>query len=88
MVSGAKKSVNARWMAQKAQTTGYEIQFSTAPTFKYIHTIKVSSNKQTTTVIKNLKSKRTYYVRMRTYKAVGKVRYYSSWTHTRKVTTK
>ena len=88
LVSGAKKSVNARWMAQKTQTTGYEIQFSTAPTFKYIHTIKVSSNKQTTTVIKNLKSKRTYYVRMRTYKAVGKVRYYSSWTHTRKVTTK
>ena len=88
LVSGAKKSVNARWMAQKTQTTGYEIQFSTAPTFKYIHTIKVGSNKQTTTVIKNLKSKRTYYVRMRTYKAVGKVRYYSSWTHTRKVTTK
>ena len=36
--------------------------------------------KTVSTVIKNLKQGKTYYVRIRTYKTVGGKKYYSEWS--------
>lgn len=46
-------------------------------------TVKASSK-----TIKGLKSKKTYYVRVRAYKQVGKQKAYSSWSSKKKVRTK
>lgn len=52
----------------------------------------VSKQKKTSTAIKNLKAKKKYYVRIRTYKNVkfnGKtVKVYSKWSKSKSVKTK
>jgi hypothetical protein len=54
--------------------------------------VLVSKQKKTSTAIKNLKGKKKYYVRIRTYKNVkfnGKtVKVYSSWSKSKSVKTK
>lgn len=52
------------------------------------YTVKVTSAKTVSKTIKNLKAKKTYYVRIRTYKTVGKTPYYSDWSAKKSVTTK
>lgn len=77
-VKGASKKLIVDWKAQKSQTTGYQIQYSSSSRFtsKTSVTLTVASNKVTEKAIKKLKAKKKYYVRIRTYKNVkvnGKV---------------
>lgn len=83
-----KKSFTATWKKQATQTTGYQIQYSLKKNFKSAKTVTVSKNKTTKTTIKKLKAKKTYYVRIRTYKTVGKQKIYSSWSKSKTVKTK
>ena len=83
-----------KWKKQTTQTSGYEVQYSTTKTFtkKTTKLLKVNSNKITTKTFSKLKAKKTYYVRIRTYKNV-KVngttkKIYSNWSKTMKVITK
>lgn len=85
--SGSKK-FTVKWKKQSTQTTGYQIQYSTSSKFKSPKYVTVTSNKTTSKTIKKLKAKKKYYVRVRTYKTVGKTKYYSSWSKTKSVTTK
>lgn len=48
----------------------------------------VNKNSTTKKTISKLKAKKKYYVRIRTYKTVGKQKYYSDWSKGVKVTTK
>ncbi|MFR8616964.1 MAG: fibronectin type III domain-containing protein [Anaerostipes hadrus] len=45
----------------------------------------ISKNKTTSYTIKKLKKKKTYYVRIRTYKKVSGKTYYSEWSSMKKV---
>ena len=54
--------------------------YSTSKTFKKATTKTVKSYKTTSTTLKNLKAKKTYYVRVRTYKTVSGKKYYSAWS--------
>ena len=45
----------------------------------------IKKNKTSKTVLKGLKTKKKYYVRIRTFKTVGKKKYYSSWSSKKKV---
>ena len=45
----------------------------------------IKANKTTSTVLKKLKKKKTYYVRVRTYKKLGKKTYYSKWSNIKSV---
>lgn len=84
-----KKQLKVTWKKQVTQTTGYQIQYSTDKNFKKGNkTVTVSKNKTTSTTIKKLKSKKKYYVRIRTYKTVGKSKYYSSWGKSKAITIK
>ena len=76
------KQIKVLWKAQKTQTTGYQIQYSTSASFKKsaTKTLYIKSNKKTSTVIKKLKKNKKYYVRIRTYKKVSGKKYYSSWS--------
>ena len=83
------KSFTVKWAKKTTQTTGYQIQYSTSSKFaKGNKTLTVSSNKTTGKTIKGLKAKKKYYVRVRTYKTVSGVKYYSGWSAKKTVTTK
>ena len=73
---------------QATQTTGYQLQYGTSSKFKGAKTATITKNKTVSKAISKLKAKKKYYVRIRTYKTVGKQKYYSDWSKSVKVTTK
>ena len=88
LTTGSKR-FKATWKAQKTQTTGYEVQYSTNSKFKSGNKkVKIKKNKTISTTVKKLKGKKKYYVRIRTYKSVNGKKIYSDWSKSKKVTTK
>ena len=88
-VAAAKKGFKVTWKKQTSQTSGYEIQYSTDKNFKKaVKTVTIGKNKTTSKSITKLAAKKKYYVRIRTYKLVGKTKYYSDWSKISNVTTK
>lgn len=88
-----KKAFTVIWKKQpgkmsKSRITGYQIQYSTSKTFKTSRKVKVKGYSNTSKKISNLKAKKKYYVRIRTYKVIGKKTYYSKWSKKKYVTTK
>lgn len=83
-VTGGKKKITVTWKKQTAQTTGYQIQYSTSSNFKNAKTVTVSKNSTTKKTITGLKNGKKYYVRVRTYKTVKtghkSTKYYSNWS--------
>ena len=79
-LTAAKKSLKVVIKKQSSQTTGYEIQYSTSKKFTNAKTATVKSYKTTSTTLKSLSAKKTYYVRVRTYKTVNGKKYYSGWS--------
>ena len=84
------KQLKVTWKKLTTQTTGYQIQYSTSSKFtaKTTKTATVKSNKTTAKTFSKLKGKKRYYVRIRTYKAVGKTNYYSSWSVVKSIVVK
>ena len=76
------KKIKAIWK-KVTGAKGYEIQYSTNKKFKKA---KTKTTKKTTFVIKKLKKKKTYYVRVRAYKldAAGK-KVPGKWSKVKKV---
>ena len=88
-VTASKKAFTVKWKKQATQTTGYQIQYSTNKNFKSGNkTLTINSNKTVSKKISKLKSKKTYYVRIRTYKAISGTKYYSTWSKAKAVKTK
>ena len=84
-----KKQFKATWKAQKTQTSGYEVQYSTNKNFKSGNKkVIIKKNKTTSTTVKKLKKNKKYYVRIRTYKTVNGKKFYSSWSKSKNVKTK
>ncbi len=79
-LTAAKKSLKVKIKKQTTQTTGYEIQYSTSKKFKSAKKVIIKKAKTTSATIKKLKAKKTYYVRVRTYKTVNGKKYYSTWS--------
>ena len=83
-----KKSIKVTWKKVKG-IKGYQIQYSTNKKFKKGNkTITIKSTKSTSATIKKLKSKKKYYVRMRTYKVVNGKKVYSAWSKAKSVKVK
>ncbi|MCQ2462873.1 MAG: fibronectin type III domain-containing protein, partial [Clostridia bacterium] len=88
-VTSTKKGVAKVTLKKQAtQTTGYEIQYSTSKSFKSAKTVKIKNTGITAATIGKLTSKKTYYFRIRTYKTVSKVNYYSPWSSSKYVKVK
>ena len=85
-VSAVSKGFKTRW--KKADCSGYEIQYATNSKFTKNKKTVAVSKKSTSKTVKNLKAKKTYYVRIRRYKTVSGKKYYSDWSNAKKVTTK
>ncbi len=93
-LTAGKKGFIAKWKKQSAQTSGYEIQYSTSRKFtkKTTGTTTVKKSGTTSAKVKKLKARKKYYVRVRTFKTVkidGKTtKLYSVWSKNRTVLTK
>ena len=84
-ISAGKKKATIKWKKQTSQTNGYQIQYSLSKKFgQGTKTVTISKNKMIKTTIKRLKSKKRYYLRIRTYKKQkydGKsITLYSGWS--------
>ena len=88
-VKGAKKAFTAKWQKVTKCTTGYQLQYATAKNFKSgKKTITIANNKTTSKKVTGLDAKKTYYVRVRTYRTIDGKNYYSAWSNVKKVKTK
>ena len=63
--------------SQNAKATGYQVNYKTGNTQK---TVTVKSYKTLRTVLSSLKRRATYSVKVRSYKTISKVNYYSEWS--------
>lgn len=80
-----KKRLKVAWKKQAAKMststiTGYQIQYATSASFKGAKTVTVKGFKSTSKTIAKLKSGKKYYVRVWTYKTVGRTKLYSAWS--------
>lgn len=87
--STAAKSMKIKWK-KDTKATGYEIYYATTSNFakKGRKTVAISKNKTTSKTVKKLKSNKTYYVKIRSYKKVGSKKIYSDWSNVMNVQVK
>ena len=81
-ITAAKNTAKVKWK-KVSGAGGYQIQCSTSKNFKNAKTKTVKNI--TALKISKLSGKRTYYVRIRSWKKVGKNVYYSGWSKAKKV---
>ena len=79
--SSRKGQLQATWK-KTAGNAGYQIQYASNAKFSGA---KTKNTKATRYTFQGLKSKRKYYVRVRTYKKVGSNYWYSKWSNVRNV---
>ena len=79
-ITAGKKALTVKVTKKTTQVSGYQIQYSTSKSFKSYKTATLTSSKKTSATIKKLTAKKTYYVRVRTYKTVKGKKYYSAWS--------
>ena len=87
-IKAGKKSFTIKWTKMTKEVSGYEIQYALKKDFKGAKKTVIKSAKTTSKEIKKLKSKKTYYVHIRTYKTVKGKKFYSDWSATKKVKVK
>ena len=83
--SGASGKMTLKWV-QRSNATGYVIQYSTSSTFEGAKTVRIDKNSTVSTTIGGLAKGRKYYVRIKTFKTVSGVKYYSGWSEVKTVT--
>lgn len=89
-IKAKTKGFTVKWKKQSKSTTGYQVQYSTSKKFTKKTTVAKKIKKTSTTklTVKKLKSRKKYYVRVRTYQTVNGKKYYSGWSKVKSVTTK
>ena len=79
------KQLKATW-AKDTTATGYQIQYSTNSKFKSGNKTKtITKNKTTSATLTGLTKGKTYYVKVRAYKTVGKTKVYGAYSTVKKV---
>ncbi len=78
-LTAGKNQLLVKWK-KGSGITGYQIQYSTSKNFKVSKKVTIKDAATTAKVLKKLLAKKTYYVRIRTYKTVSGEKYYSKWS--------
>ncbi len=91
--AGRKKAISVSWVKAASPlgalyVDGYQIQYSTNRKFSNAKQVTVKGYAKTSKTIKNLKRKKRYYVRIRTFAKAGRHTYYSKWSGIRRVRTR
>lgn len=82
------KTVSVKWKRDNT-VTGYVIQYSTDKNFKKnVKKVTIGKNRTASTTIKKLRSKKTYYVRVASYKKVGGKTYTGKYSNVKKIKVK
>lgn len=85
--SKSAKKATLKWKAA-SKASGYCIQYATNSKFKSARTVLVKKANAKTKTITKLKSKKTYYFRIRPYKLSGKTKIYGAYSKTKRVKVK
>ena len=80
----AAKKMTVKWK-KNAKASGYEIQYTLKSSFSGAKSVKITKAATVSKVIGGLQKGKTYYIRIRTYKTVGKTKYYSAWSASKKL---
>lgn len=87
-LSSKKKALVVYWN-KITGVSGYQVQVATDKKFKKGKKTATISNQNTSAkTVKNLKSKKKYYARVRAYKIFNGKKYYGSWSKVKSVKTK
>ena len=81
-VKAGKKKLTVIWKKDK-NVSGYQVKIATKKNFKGAKTYTVKSYKTYKKVIKKLKAKKKYFVKVRAYKTVGKSKVYGAYSAVR-----
>ena len=81
-VKAGKKKLTVTWKKDK-NVSGYQMKIATKKNFKGAKTYTVKSYKTYKKVIKKLKAKKKYFVKVRAYKTVGKSKVYGAYSAVR-----
>lgn len=83
--SPKKKQLKVTWKKDKT-ISGYQVQYSTSSKFSKSKTKTVNvSKKSTSKTVSKLKSKKKYYVRIRSYKTSQGKKLYGSWSKVKSI---
>ncbi|MBR1692209.1 MAG: hypothetical protein IJ711_05465 [Lachnospiraceae bacterium] len=82
--SKKKKTVTLKWSTDK-KCTGYQISYSTSKKFKKAKKITIKGYKNKSRTIKQLKSRKNYYIKIREYKTINGKKYYGNWSKVKKI---
>lgn len=89
VLSSIKGGFSVKWNNQPRMINGYHIQYSTSKDFKKdVGNAYIKSATSRRETISKLKSKKKYYVRIRTYGKVNGKKYFSNWSNSKSVVTK
>lgn len=93
--SSKKKTLTTTWKRVTGNVTGYQVQACTSKKFKKSvskKTVKLTTKTKKSKTLKvtltKLKSKKTYYVRVRAYYKIGGKTFYGTWSTVKKVRVK
>ena len=82
--STKKKTFTTTWK-KTGGNSGWQVQYSTNKKFRSgVRTVNLKSS-NTRLTVRNLKNRKKYYVRVRSYKKVGKQTWYSRWSSVKSV---
>ncbi|MBQ7204020.1 MAG: fibronectin type III domain-containing protein [Eubacterium sp.] len=81
--------IKVRWAKQGGRASGYQIYWAKDKKFKnIIAKTKITDSSQTYYIGANFTKGKTYYVKVRAYRIIGKKKYYSRWSTIRKTVSK
>ena len=78
-LTAGKGKLTVKWK-KGTGGAGYQLQYSLSSSFKPSKKVNITRTATVSRVLKNLKSGKTYYVRIRSYKLVGGKTYVSAWS--------
>jgi hypothetical protein len=87
VTNSASRQMTLKWITSPL-VTGYHIQYSVSSKFTKFKSIWITKGSINTSTVKNLTKGKKYFVRIRTIKTVGGVKYYSGWSDVKAVTIK
>ena len=87
-LTAGKEKMTVSWKKVPGGVSGYQLQYGLKKSFSGAKKATVSKASTVKGTIKNLKKGKIYYVRIRSWKKVGKKMYYSAWSAAKKAKVK
>lgn len=86
-LTAGKGKLTIKWN-KGSNITGYQLQYGLKKNFSGAKKVDISKASIVNGTIKNLKKGKTYYVRIRAFKKIGKTTYWSAWSPAKKAKVK